>query len=88
MGKLLVYALALSLGAVAAEAKELRLSMAPPPNSPWGGVTQKFVDKVAELSGGDLTIKAFMGSKLGGEQDGTPGKTRFTGTSYSCWTKR
>lgn len=69
MKKTFVYAVALGLAAVAAEAKELRLSMAPPPNSPWGGVTQKFVDKVAELSGGELTIKAFMGSKLGGEQD-------------------
>lgn len=69
MKKTLVYALALGLAAVSAQAKELRLSMAPPPNSPWGGVTQKFVDKVAELSGGELTIKAFMGSKLGGEQD-------------------
>lgn len=56
-------------GTVAAEAKELRLSAAPPPGSPWGKVTQKFVDKVAELSGGELTVKAFMGSKLGGEQD-------------------
>ena len=69
MKKTFVYAVALCLAAVAAEAKELRLSMAPPPNSPWGGVTQKFVDKVAELSGGELTIKAYMGSKLGGEQD-------------------
>ncbi len=69
MKKTIIFALAIGLGAVAAEAKELRLSMAPPPNSPWGGVTQKFVDKVAELSGGELTIKAFMGSKLGGEQD-------------------
>jgi TRAP-type C4-dicarboxylate transport system substrate-binding protein len=56
-------------GTVVAEARELRLSAAPPPGSPWGKVTQKFVDKVAELSGGELTIKAFMGSKLGGEQD-------------------
>lgn len=54
---------------LAAEARELRLSAAPPPGSPWGQVTQKFVDRVAELSGGELTIKAFMGSKLGGEQD-------------------
>lgn len=69
MKKIFICALALSLGAVAAQAKELRLSMAPPPNSPWGAVTQKFVDQVAELSGGELTIKAFMGSKLGGEQD-------------------
>ncbi|MFK7876600.1 MAG: TRAP transporter substrate-binding protein [Paracoccaceae bacterium] len=69
MKKMYMYALTLSLSAVAAEAKELRLSMAPPPNSPWGAVTQKFVDKVADLSGGALTIKAYMGSKLGGEQD-------------------
>ncbi|MFK7755001.1 MAG: TRAP transporter substrate-binding protein [Sedimentitalea sp.] len=69
MNKMFAGALALSLSAVAAEAKELRLSMAPPPNSPWGAVAQKFVEKVDELSGGELTIKAFMGSKLGGEQD-------------------
>lgn len=62
-----IVALGLTAGAVSA--KELRLSMAPPPNSPWGAVAQKFVDKVAELSGGALTINAFMGSKLGGEQD-------------------
>lgn len=64
-----VLATALAYGATAASAKELRLSMAPPPKSPWGAVARKFVDKVAELSGGALTIKAFMGSKLGGEQD-------------------
>ena len=69
MKKISILALALGLSAFAAEAKELRLSMAPPPNSPWGAVTQKFVDRVAELSGGELTVKAFMGSKLGGEQD-------------------
>ena len=61
-------AFVLSTG-LSADATELRLSAAPPPGSPWGKVTQKFVDKVAELSGGELTIKAFMGSKLGGEQD-------------------
>lgn len=69
MRKLFIAAVAVALGASAVQAKELRLSMAPPPNSPWGAVAQKFVDKVAELSGGELTIKAFMGSKLGGEQD-------------------
>lgn len=60
---------AFAMGIVAADASELRLSMAPPAKSPWGSVTQKFVDKVGELSGGKLTIKAYMGSKLGGEQD-------------------
>ncbi|WP_165784509.1 TRAP transporter substrate-binding protein [Zhengella mangrovi] len=54
---------------LSAGAKELRLSAAPPPGSPWGKITQKFVDKVAEVSGGALTINAFMGGKLGGEQD-------------------
>jgi TRAP-type C4-dicarboxylate transport system substrate-binding protein len=71
MKKLIIIAAAttLWLGASAVQAKELRMSMAPPPKSPWGAVAQKFVDKVAEVSGGELTIKAFMGSKLGGEQD-------------------
>lgn len=60
--------LAMATG-TAASAKELRLSAAPPPNSPWGAITQKFADKVAELSGGELTIATYLGSKLGGEQD-------------------
>ena len=64
-----LFAAAMTIGSFAAEAKELRLSMAPPPNSPWGKVAQKFVDKVTEISGGELTVKAFMASKLGGEQD-------------------
>lgn len=73
MNKFLMTAVAAALcaaaGASAVQAKELRLSMAPPPKSPWGAVAQKFVDKVAEVSDGALTIKAYMGSKLGGEQD-------------------
>ena len=67
-----IFASVLAVGltaTAAAQAKELRLSMAPPPNSPWGAVAQKFVDKVAELSGGELTITPYMASKLGGEQD-------------------
>ena len=66
---LAVSAAALLAVGQASEAKELRLSAAPPPGSPWGKITQKFVDKVAEISGGELTIKPFMCSKLGGEQD-------------------
>ncbi|SDE62932.1 TRAP transporter substrate-binding protein [Ruegeria marina] len=68
--KLTVIAAALVVaGSIAAEAKELRLSAAPPPGSPWGAVTMKFVEKVAELSGGELVIEPYLGSKLGGEQD-------------------
>jgi len=59
----------LVFGNSVANAKELRLSAAPPEGSPWGKVTLKFIDKVAEVSGGKLTIKPFLGSKLGGEQD-------------------
>lgn len=69
MRTILTAVVAALLAVSTAHAKELRLSMAPPPNSPWGAVAQSFVDKVAELSGGELTINAFMGSKLGGEQD-------------------
>lgn len=64
-----IMAIAVVSFSASAVAKELRLSMAPPPNSPWGAVAQKFVNKVNEVSGGKLTIKAFMASKLGGEQD-------------------
>ena len=66
---LIATALVIGMGLTSAQARELRLSAAPPPNSPWGQITQKFVDAVAEISGGELTIQAFMGSKLGGEQD-------------------
>jgi len=65
----LVAAVALAVSTTAVSAKELRLSAAPPPASPWGKVTLSFVDKVAEVSGGKLTIKPFLASKLGGEQD-------------------
>ena len=69
MIKSLGIALAMTLAATTAHAKELRLSAAPPPNSPWGKVTLEFVDKLAEVSGGALTVEPFLGSKLGGEQD-------------------
>ena len=70
MKKLFVSVFAMMMASASiAEAKELRLSMAPPPNSPWGKIAQQFVDKVAELSGGALTVKPYMASKLGGEQD-------------------
>lgn len=62
-------AAAVAAGSIAAEANELRLSAAPPLGSPWGEVAQKFVDKLAEVSGGELTVQPFMGGKLGGEQD-------------------
>lgn len=50
------------------QARELRSSGAAPEPSPWGQVTNAFVAKVAELSGGELTIKHFHASQLGDEQ--------------------
>jgi len=55
--------------AATTQARELRLSAAPPPTSPWGAVTQRFVDRVAEISEGELTVNAYMGGTLGSEQD-------------------
>ena len=51
-----------------AEAKELRSSGAPPAGTPWGKVTDAFAAKVAELSGGTLTINHFLANQLGDEQ--------------------
>lgn len=51
-----------------AEARELRSSTAAPEASPWGKVAKAYEAKVAELSGGKLTIKTFFSSELGDEQ--------------------
>ena len=71
--KLLVTALsAAALFATSAssvvQARELRSAGAAPEGSPWGQVTNAFVAKVAELSGGSLTVKHFHASQLGDEQ--------------------
>jgi len=51
-----------------AQAAELRSAGAAPPKTPWGVTTDAFVAKVAELSGGSLTINHFHASQLGDEQ--------------------
>lgn len=68
MNKLMAILIAGLMVPLGAEAKELRSSGAAPEPSPWGQVTNAFVAKVAELSGGALTIKHFHGSQLGDEQ--------------------
>jgi len=50
------------------QAKELRSAGAPPEASPWGQISNAFVAKVAELSGGALTVNHFHASQLGDEQ--------------------
>lgn len=49
----------------AAEAKELRLGTITPDNTIWAKQAQGFVAKVAELSGGELTISYFGNAELG-----------------------
>lgn len=68
MKKLMICAFALIAALGAAQAKELRSAGAPPAPSPWGKVTDAFAAKVAELSGGKLTIKHVHSSQLGDEQ--------------------
>ncbi|MFV0383993.1 TRAP transporter substrate-binding protein [Paracoccus sp. (in: a-proteobacteria)] len=47
---------------------ELRIGMAAPENTPWGTITHKFADKVAELTGGELTVSVYFNNELGDEQ--------------------
>ena len=68
MKKFLAMATAAALAATSANAVELRLSTAAPEASPWGHTYTAFTAKVAELSGGSLTIKHFHASQLGDEQ--------------------
>ncbi len=60
-------ALAVTLSLPAA-AVELRSYGAAPAQTPWGKIADAFAAKVAELSGGKLTIKHFHASQLGDEQ--------------------
>lgn len=65
------------LGAVAAlsvmappmaMAKELRLGMTAPEQTPWGAAAKAMAAKVDEVSGGDLTISVFFNNELGDGQ--------------------
>ncbi|MGB0505723.1 MAG: TRAP transporter substrate-binding protein DctP [Pikeienuella sp.] len=68
MKHLIAGAVAALLAVTAADARELRSSGAPPAGTPWGKITDAFAAKVAELSGGSLTIKHFHANQLGDEQ--------------------
>ena len=68
MNRIVACAVAALLTVTSAEARELRSAGAAPEGTPWGKVTNAFVAKVAELSGGKLTIKHFHASQLGDEQ--------------------
>lgn len=51
-----------------ASAKELRLGMTAPEQTPWGAAAKAMATKVAELSGGDLTISVYFNNELGDGQ--------------------
>lgn len=68
MKRILACAAVALMVAGAAEARELRASTAAPETSPWGKVATAYAEKVAELSGGTLTVKFFYSSELGDEQ--------------------
>lgn len=51
-----------------ASATDLKLGYGLPATSHWGDAATAFGDKLAELSGGDLTVSQFPDSQLGGER--------------------
>lgn len=55
--------------AMPAQAKELKMASIFPAGSVWGQSIQAYVDRVAELSGGELTIAPYWGAQLGNQQD-------------------
>ncbi|WP_319824288.1 TRAP transporter substrate-binding protein DctP [Thalassovita sp.] len=60
---------ALTLGAgTASQALELRLGMSAPEPTPWAAAAKEMAAKVAELSGGELTISPYFGNELGDGQ--------------------
>lgn len=52
-----------------ASATELKLASIAPSKSIWAAQVQRYADKVAELSGGDLTINTFFDAQLGNMGD-------------------
>lgn len=62
-------ALAGLTAAAPAHAKELKFATIATQNSVWAEMMQRFVDRVAEVSGGELTIVPYWGSQLGNQQE-------------------
>ncbi|MCB1407983.1 MAG: TRAP transporter substrate-binding protein [Rhodobacteraceae bacterium] len=60
-------AIALCAGATVG-ATELRLGMSAPEQTPWGAAANAVAARVAELSGGDLTLSVYFNNELGDGQ--------------------
>jgi len=52
-----------------AQAVELRLGLITPPNHVWTQAANRFAERIAEETGGEVTIQAFPGGQLGSEAD-------------------
>ena len=59
------------LAAPAAQALELKLSISPPPQTPWGKFVIRIAEKVKKASGGTLTIKNYFNDQLAGNEQNT-----------------
>ncbi|MCY3827604.1 MAG: TRAP transporter substrate-binding protein [Rhodospirillaceae bacterium] len=59
------------LAAPAAQALELKLSISPPPQTPWGKFVIRIAEKVKTASGGTLTIKNYFNDQLAGNEQNT-----------------
>lgn len=55
--------------AIAAEAREMNFALTPPMESHYGAAAQTFADRMAELSGGEITVSPKPGAVLGGERE-------------------
>lgn len=62
-------ALASLMAAPPGGAKELKLATLATEGSVWADMTQRFVDRLAEVSGGELKIVPYWGSQLGNQQE-------------------
>ena len=94
LGRSLVAAtLCFGLGATMASAETWRMATKQPSDSPEGIVYDFFAERVAELSGGDLTVDVYPNEQLGredsileqlelGTQDAAPGQVRSAPISF------
>lgn len=62
-------ALMISVAAIAAEARELRMGLITPPSHVWTKVANRIAEKLPEATGGELTLAVFPAGQLGSEQE-------------------
>jgi len=63
-----IMATAMASSGIAHASTEFKYASSAPPNSPWAKLIHAYAGKVAKTTGGEVTIKSFLGSQLGNEQ--------------------